>query len=687
MRSFHVRHHRTALTAAVLGALTAASFHSVQAAAADREMPVYTLDDVVVTASRTEQSVKEAPASVEIVTREDIDRLGAETLAQALALTVGLDVTENGMVGNQAALRGMSTNQTLILIDGRRIRTEDTSQTANYYELQRINMDDVERIEIVRGSVSSLYGSEALGGVINIIRKHPEKKQVGVSVDWTSQQKDGGVSVDFGKTGKWAWRTSFKVSDVRERGAETASNQYGRKYYFNLDGRMDIAQRKHLDFFFDYMNEDLDQKSEAVTQTGGNYRSNPGTVDYNHKRYSTGLRYAGEDRRGTYEMQVYYTRFDKKQETHLRSNGVLSDFDDMIFHSYIADGKRTWNVGADHKLTFGGEYRKEEYESTRIDVGGGHTVTRNGISKTESKADLDYAALYLQDEWRANKRLYIVPSVRWDHNNKFGNKVTAQLGTTYRISDRSRVKMNVGSAYRAPTASELYMHWDHVPAVARMRAWLVPMQVHIDGNPNLKPEKAVNFDLSFEAEGKRSAGKITYFHNKVDDLINLNTISRTIMSSTPPPHPIAIRNIGHYENVDKATLQGIEFEGRQRLGDQFTLRSTYTYLDAKNDMTGDRLIGRARHKLSLQIIYDDFKHGWSGVLWNDWLSDYYYAAEGRGNAAVKKNTSATVLNLVINKKINDHLSAYFGVNNLLNEENTTLYYDGRIWRGGINMTF
>ena len=103
------------------------------------------------------------------------------------------------------------------------------------------------------------------------------------------------------------------------------------------------------------------------------------------------------------------------------------------------------------------------------------------------------------------------------------------------------------------------------------------------------------------------------------------------MSFTPPPpHPIAIRNIGHYENVDKATLQGIEFEGKQRLGDQFTLRSTYTYLDAKNDMTGDRLIGRARHKLSLQIIYDDFKHGWSGVLWNDWLSDYYYAAEGRG---------------------------------------------------------
>lgn len=687
MRSFHLRRRHAALTTAVLGALTAVSFQTVRAAAADQELPVYTLDDVVVTASRTVQSVKEAPASVEIVTREDIDRLGAETLAQALALTVGLDVTENGMVGNQAALRGMSTNQTLILIDGRRVRTENTSETANYYELQRVNMDDVERIEIVRGSVSSLYGSEALGGVINIIRKHPEKKQFGVSADWTSRQKDGGVSVDFGKTGKWAWRTSFKMSDIRERGAETASNQYGKKYYFNLDGRMDIAERKHLDFFFDYMNEDLDQKSEAVTQTGRNYRPNPGTVDYNHKRYSTGLRYAGEDSKGAYEMQFYYTLFDKKQETHLRPGGVLSDFDDMTFHSYIADGKRTWRLGADHKLTFGGEYRKEEYESTRIDAGGGHAVTRNGVSKNASKASLDYAALYLQDEWHAGKRLYVVPSVRWDHNNKFGNKVTAQLGTTYQLSDRSRIKLNVGSAYRAPTASELYMHWDHVPAVVRMGPMFVPMLVHIDGNPNLKPEKAVNFDLSFEAEGKRNSGKITYFHNKVDDLINLNTTSTRIMSFTPPPpRLIAIRNVGHYENVDKATLQGIEFEGRQRLGDRFSLRSTYTYLDARDDTTDQRLTGRARHKLSLQLVYDDVKHGWNGVLWNDWLSDYYYA-EGRGNTAVKKNTSATVLNLVVNKKINDHLSAYFGVNNLLNEENTTLFYDGRIWRGGVNMTF
>ena len=147
------------LTAAVLSAV------SIPAYAAQRgenapETLVHT-DEIVVTASRTEQEVKETPSAVEVITRADIDKMGAETLAQALKLAIGIDIQENAMVGNRSAIRGMNTNQTLILVDGRRVRTENTIETMNYYELQRINMDDVERIEIVRGAVSSLYGSEA----------------------------------------------------------------------------------------------------------------------------------------------------------------------------------------------------------------------------------------------------------------------------------------------------------------------------------------------------------------------------------------------------------------------------------------------------------------------------------------------------------------------------------------------
>ncbi|MFC2741381.1 MAG: TonB-dependent receptor plug domain-containing protein, partial [Selenomonas sp.] len=172
------------LTAAVLAAMSV----PVQAAEKKQEATHIKTGEVVVTASRTKQEVKETPSSVEVITREDIDKMGAESVAQALQLAIGMDIQENAMVGNRVSIRGMETNQTLILIDGRRVRTEDTGSTMNFYEFERINIDDVERIEIVRGAASSLYGSEALGGVINIIRKRPGEQKTSVTLDWTSRR-------------------------------------------------------------------------------------------------------------------------------------------------------------------------------------------------------------------------------------------------------------------------------------------------------------------------------------------------------------------------------------------------------------------------------------------------------------------------------------------------------------------
>ncbi|MGP1408536.1 TonB-dependent receptor plug domain-containing protein, partial [Selenomonas sp.] len=165
------------LTAAVLAAM------SVPAYAAEKKPEdgkAIKTGAVVVTASRTEQEVKETPSTVEVITREDIDKMGAESVLQALQLAMGLDTMKNGMTGNHVSIRGMKTNHTLLLVDGRRVRTGNTDKTANVYELERFNIDDVERIEIVRGAASSLYGSEALGGVINIIRKRPDEQKTSV---------------------------------------------------------------------------------------------------------------------------------------------------------------------------------------------------------------------------------------------------------------------------------------------------------------------------------------------------------------------------------------------------------------------------------------------------------------------------------------------------------------------------
>ena len=646
------------LTAAVLSAVSIPAYAAQRAENAPETL-VHT-DEIVVTASRTEQEVKETPSAVEVITRADIDKMGAETLAQALKLAIGIDIQENAMVGNRSGLRGMNTNQTLILVDGRRVRTENTSETMNYYELQRINMDDVERIEIVRGAVSSLYGSEALGGVINIIRKHPDKAQAALALDWTTRQSDQGIRLDSGKVGKWAFSTSFKHMDVRERGTDARSSMYGKKYFFNIDGRMDVAQNKWLDVFFDYLKEDLYMK-DSLTQ---------GT-SYDHDRFSTGVKYSGRDRRGDYELQTYYTYFDKNQRTRNRASGGLNSFDDMKYNSLIFDGRRSMQIAPNHLLTVGGEYRKEDYESTRIK--GSHTKTLEGVTNQLGDSSMNFAALYVQDEWVAGSRWTVIPSVRWDYNDVFGSEVTGKLGTTYKINKGLRFKANIGTAYRAPTASELYFDWRHSPAAQ--------VNVHIVGNPDLKPEKAFNFDVGVEGERGKTFGKLTYFHNKVEDLININTVM-TIIPGFPPTRLMT----GTYNNIEDATIQGVEFEAKQDLGSGFSLRGLYTYLDARDDQTNARLTGCARHKASLQLSYDDPRHGWNATLWQDWISGYRYA-ETIGRRTVYKDAALGLMNFVVTKKFNDQFSAYLGVDNIFNKESDALAYDGRIWRGGVRMTF
>ena len=628
------------LTAAVLSAVSAPVYAAKEAV---EDLPHYNIGDVVVTASRTEQAVKDSPSAVEIITREDIENLGADSLEQALALTVGLTTEVNRVegshsVGSQIGIRGGSSQQTLILIDGRRVRSENTTELANVYELQRVNMDDVERIEIVRGVGSSLYGSEAMGGVINIITKRPEKLHTKISTDWSSNVASIGLLQDFGKlNGGWELKLNARANDIRRHTDTGGTNMFGDKYFFNIDARKKLAANKNIDIFFDYIKEDIEQ-IVGVKQTY-----------YDNYRTGAGLSFNGKDKRGDYELRGYYTNFRRSQ---------TGDNDDKAeFDSTIIDGKRSFNLGNAHRLTVGGEFRAEDYKGTRV-----------------LNPDILYhSALYVQDEWMPNDRLLIIPSVRYDYNNTFGSEVTAKIGSTYHLSDNTRVKVNFGSAYRAPTASELYMNWIYNP--------IPTMTVYVYGNRSLKPEKAINFDISFEAERGRTSGKATYFHNDIKDMIYLERIVRPL----PPFPPSRYVGIGNYINTE-AAIQGVEIEAKQRLGDKFTLRLTHTYLDAV-DGDGVRLPNRARNNTSLQLTYNDKKrNGISATLWNDWIGDYAYEEAVRGTT-YKRKTHGRFLNFVINKQFNDTFSAYFGVNNILGEDNTVLNYDGRVWRGGVKMTF
>ena len=708
------------LTLAVITALMNTSYAGVAAAeAADIQQAVEQVQtrDVVVTASRTEQLVKEAPAAVEVITRDDMDKMGAENLAQSLKLAAGINIMENGMVGQQVSLRGMKTNQTLIMIDGRRIRTEETDQTANYYELQRIDMNNVERIEIVRGAVSSLYGADAMGGVINIITKTPDKEQTTVSADWTSRQSDMGFRYASGKLDKWDFALSYKHAKYRQlnkdesstgtttasgiptippgsgstsytkvdNSATNTSNMFGEKDYFNLKADYEIDKKKKLTFFIDYMREDM-KSTETSTGTtvykfpsvvltplhnlyNGGIASNTVStgggsptikdVDYDNVKLGGGIAYSGKDRKGNYKIAYSYEQLDKEQNTY--SNGTKKDYDKMKFNQHILESQRTMQLNEKNVLTFGGEYRTQGLDSTRI---AGYGV---GTNKTPKYKSMDYFAMYIQDEYMSDEKWLVIPSLRFDHNSDFGGKFTYKLGSTYKMSDKSRLKFNVGTSYRAPNLSELYMNWTKNPSGS--------MYVYINGNPNLKPESALNFDFGIEAEKGKTSGKLTYFMNKVRDLIDFDTTQ------------LASIYYSNYINVGRATIQGVEAELSQKLNDNFTLRAVYNYLDGIDDINHTRLQNRARHTASLQLQYENKDSGISATLWNDWLSDYLYAGTGHGTGTSTDNYSGSNLNFVVSKKLAKDSRVYLGVDNILNTESTALGLSGRIWRAGVNWNF
>lgn len=624
--------------------------------------------DVLVTATRTEQEVKETPSAVEIITREDLDKIGAHNLADALKMATSINVGTPAMAGSSVTVRGMSTRHTLIMIDGKRLVSEGSYSTANSYELERINMANVERIEIVRGPVSSLYGSDALGGVINIITRKPQKEEFTFSLSprrYSDRSDVGGNNYffryDTGKENKWSWIISADRTDTDAytNADNTTKNQFGRREDINLEGSYELAADQHLDISVNRLSEKLNGRS---TETSGALRND--RYENTRNQYSLGLR--GQTKSGDYQLRAYYGEHDKDNRGFLTSNGKLVDFDVSERKTWTLEGHQSAQLSDRHLLTVGGELRNEEYRGTRIGTGKNpYTLTYGDVTKQGSEADIDYSALYAQDEWLVSDRLLIIPSLRYDDSNRFSGNVSPKLGVTYKMNDNFRLKANVGKGFKAPTLDDMYME------MTKIMGGIV---VHVTGNPDLKPEKSTSYELGIEGEKGNTFGKLSYFVNDVTDLITTRT-TRTI---TPRPGlPPLIRMDSVYLNEDRADIDGVEFEIGRHLSDKLTLKVNYTYLDATGT-GGQRLEGRSKHQGTVQLHYDNIReNGISAVLWNEWRKDYLYSS----SSDIHKTYS--LWNVSVNKKWNDNFSSYIGVDNIFNKKDDELNLLGSIFRAGV----
>lgn len=686
---------KTAQRKALLAAITVFVMGGVTAQA--EELPVYSFDEVVVTATRTENDVKKVPASTQVITQEDIKRGGATSVRNALSMYA--NIFQKSKVrggGHDIIIRGMETKHSLVMVNGRRISNEaDASGLGNAMSLDRININDVEKIEIVRGPSSALYGSEAMGGVLNIITKPSKEQTLLTGLEHTSEDTSHWWHADTGRIGNFSMTLDARFNKINRSMLDTAteSDPYGTAQTYNASLNYYVNDHSYVNAYMDYYSQHLKTDtgtpamkpitlttSSGMSLSGQAMLEGTGSKAYKQKNY--GISWNGKTDKNDWQIQAYMSKFNWSTTSNTKVLGSIPpagmdgmfnyllqkkntyDFNHDEHNMWAIEGRDSLRVNDHHRVTFGAEYVKDKVAGTGLGSNGDgvHSITENGKTKSSSEKTLSSYAAYLQDEIEYGK-WFIVPAIRYDHHSAYGSHTSPKIGVTYNATDHFRIKANYGDGFKAPSVSQLYYDLDMEMGRGN---W-----VHLTGNPNLKPEKSKSWDWGFEAEFGKGYGSLTYFDNDVDNLI----------ASIPKGKDSNGHNLHRYENVNKARIKGLENTLGYRFNDTLEFKVTSTLLDAKDTSAGKDLTQRARLSQIYQLIYDDHKDtGWSAVLWNQLDYKFVTGKAWESGESVKKSYSLT--NFSLTRKVNKDTRVYGSVQNIFDKKDADCELDGRFWSIG-----
>ena len=687
---------KTAQRKALLAAITVFVMGGVTAQA--EELPVYSFDEVVVTATRTENDVKKVPASTQVITQEDIKRGGATSVRNALSMYA--NIFQKSKVrggGHDIIIRGMETKHSLVMVNGRRISNEaDASGLGNAMSLDRININDVEKIEIVRGPSSALYGSEAMGGVLNIITKPSKEQTLLTGLEHTSEDTSHWWHADTGRIGNFSMTLDARFNKINRSMPDTAteSDPYGTAQTYNASLNYYVNDHSYVNAYMDYYSQHLKtdmgtpaMKPITLTTSSGKMSLSgqamlEGTGSKAFKQKNYGISWNGKTDKNDWQIQAYMSKFNWSTTSNTKVLGSIPpagmegmfnyllqkkntyDFNHDEHNMWAIEGRDSLRVNDHHRVTFGAEYVKDKVAGTGLGSNGDgvHSITENGKTKSSSEKTLSSYAAYLQDEIEYGK-WFIVPAIRYDHHSAYGSHTSPKIGVTYNATDHFRIKANYGDGFKAPSVSQLYYDLDMEMGRGN---W-----VHLTGNPNLKPEKSKSWDLGVEAEFGKGYGSLTYFDNDVDNLI----------ASIPKGKDSKGYNLYRYENVNKARIKGLENTLGYRFNDTLEFKVTSTLLDAKDTSAGKDLTQRARLSQIYQLIYDDHKDtGWSAVLWNQLDYKFVTGKAWESGESVKKSYSLT--NFSLTRKVNKDTRVYGSVQNIFDKKDEDCDLDGRFWSIG-----
>jgi vitamin B12 transporter len=539
------------------------------------------LSPLIVTATRTPQPLDSLTSNVDIITAKDIEQKQFQTLSQALRTIPGLHVVQSGVTGSQTSvfMRGSNSDHVLVLLDG--IEINDPSSPSGAFDFANLLLDDVEQIEIVKGAQSVLYGSDAIGGVIQIRTK----------------QGKGSLTTNA----KFEFGTNQAHREVIGLSGSTNLISYSAQYSsFKTDGES-IAAKKRLSQTNGprdddgYDNETLSFKlgltpsDKFNASFGAKYSKADNEID---AFLADDLDANGESDQLFLNAMFQGNFFDDQWQstlslnhTHIKRKNrndrqlTSEDFDKTDF-----DGKKNklglqndFHFIANNLITLGFEIEKENIDSegeTRF----GSTIFPDFVIKQLTRAESRTKSIYLQDQIDLFSNLHLTLGLRHDDPDQFDSETTYRASLNYQLTPDTRFTAAYGTGFKAPSLFNL--------------AGLSPNNSGsaFFGNPDLKPETSKDWEISLASNfwQDRISTQISYFESDIEDMIV--TVFLPSFDTTPV-------------NRDEANIQGVESILKLALSERLDIDLSHTFTSAKDD-NDQLLLRRPKHKASAQLNYN-----------------------------------------------------------------------------------
>jgi outer membrane receptor for ferrienterochelin and colicins len=614
----------TAITAlCTVGAMGAA--RAAGAAAPEADPP-----PVVVTATRHAILEADAPAAMSVVTRREIEQRGAHNVIDAIRGETGVSLQGRSIGGRQViSLRGLDSRHTLFLVDGRRIGASDGVIGHSDFQYDWVAVEDIERIEVVRGPLSVLYGSEALGGVVNVITRAPGAAWSGGATLEGSRaagERGGdGQRAAAQASGPLAPRVSLRAGAARSERDAIASvedpriseleGRDKREGWFGLAWRPADGHRLDAE-----LRRGREERSADARERGGGrrYHETTTTIDRRFGALGWDAQWGGPRALATL-LRAYRSLIDVENQ---RTEGVAANppqrMEDAVLEGQLSAvvERQAWTTGF--------EARNEALEDPGLP--GGRSLAQ-------------HRSLYLQDEWSALSTLRLTLGLRHDRHSLYGQEWSPRAYAVWRADASWTVKGGYGHGFKAPNLKQI------VPGARREGPNL------FFGNPDLEPETSDSVELGV---GWQQAGRelqLMVFGQRIEDLIEVELLAAG---------PVPGTGTYTYRNLARARLSGLEAGAMQPLGAGLGLGLSYVYLDAR-DGDGRRLEKRPRHSATLRL--DGQRGPWRAGARVEYSADQLLPG-ATATAPPQPAPSLTLVDAYLIRALPAELELALGVDNL-----------------------